>query len=186
MSHWTHITGTITVEPFGRTQEEMEYILKTVLNHLPVVTGSERDMEAHIVKKQGRNCSMNTDEYDMITNNLRTDRGHRSRMHGLLETQTEYLVVVEGDFRDRVLDETYKEFQKWLCRLAKRIIVDDVFVSIEGDFPQEKRLIIANKNYDRLMHWPSWSCAGDPDKPNWCEHLMWRHSPYDNPEEEED
>mgnify|MGYP007038472573 CR=1 FL=1 len=41
MSCWTEIRGTIKVEPFGRTQEEMEFILKTVLNHLPLVRGSE-------------------------------------------------------------------------------------------------------------------------------------------------
>ena len=43
MSWWTYINGTITVSPMGRTQAEKRYILETVLDHLPLVTGSERD-----------------------------------------------------------------------------------------------------------------------------------------------
>ena len=57
MSWWTYINGTITVEPMGRTQAEKRYILETVLNHLPIVTGSERDMEVHIIQKDGHNSS---------------------------------------------------------------------------------------------------------------------------------
>lgn len=44
MSCWTKIRGYVEVEPFGRTQEEKEFILKTVLNHLPLVSGSESRM----------------------------------------------------------------------------------------------------------------------------------------------
>lgn len=43
MSWWTHINDTITASPMGRTQAEKRYILETVLDHLPLVTGSERD-----------------------------------------------------------------------------------------------------------------------------------------------
>lgn len=48
MSSWTYINGTITVRPMGRTQPEKRYILETVLNHLPRVTGSEGDMNIYI------------------------------------------------------------------------------------------------------------------------------------------
>ena len=44
MSFWTYLTGTVTVRPMGRTQAEKRYILDTVLEHLPLVTGSEKDM----------------------------------------------------------------------------------------------------------------------------------------------
>ena len=45
MSSWTYINGTVTVCPMGRTQPEKRYILETVLNHLPRVTGSGGDMD---------------------------------------------------------------------------------------------------------------------------------------------
>lgn len=51
MSYWTYINGTITVRPMGRTQPEKRYILETVLNHLPRVTGSEGDMNTYIIQK---------------------------------------------------------------------------------------------------------------------------------------
>ena len=41
MSYWTHINGVIDVSPMGRTPAEQRYILETVLNHLPIVSGSE-------------------------------------------------------------------------------------------------------------------------------------------------
>ena len=45
MSWWTYVHGTIVVSPMGRTQAEKRYILDTVLEHLPVVSGSERDIK---------------------------------------------------------------------------------------------------------------------------------------------
>lgn len=53
MSSWTYVHGTIVVSPLGRTQHEKRYILETVLDHLPVVTGSERDMEVYVIQKEG-------------------------------------------------------------------------------------------------------------------------------------
>lgn len=70
MSYWTYVNGTITVSPMGRTQAEKEYILKTVLNHLPLVTGSERDMNVYIIQKNGSNTCSSCDEFGEVTNNL--------------------------------------------------------------------------------------------------------------------
>ena len=57
MSYWTYINGTVTVSPIGRTQAEKRYVLDTVLSHLPVVTGSERDMNVYIIQKDRSNGS---------------------------------------------------------------------------------------------------------------------------------
>ena len=53
MSYWTYLTGTITVGVMGRTQAEKRYILDTVLDHLPRVTGSEGDMDIYVTQKNG-------------------------------------------------------------------------------------------------------------------------------------
>ena len=51
VSFWTYVNGTITVSPMGRTQAEKRYILDTVLEHLPLVTGSEGDMDTYNIHK---------------------------------------------------------------------------------------------------------------------------------------
>ena len=71
MSYWTYINGTITVRPMGRTQPEKRYILETVLNHLPRVTGSEGDMNTYIIQKNGYNSSCSCDEFGEVTNNCK-------------------------------------------------------------------------------------------------------------------
>lgn len=70
MSRWTYVHGTITVRPMGRTQAEKRYILETVLDHLPVVTGSEGDMDVYIVQPKGYESSSSCDEFGNSTNNL--------------------------------------------------------------------------------------------------------------------
>ena len=176
MSYWTHITGTITVHPMGRTQAEKRYILETVLEHLPIVTGSERDMNVHIVQKAGHNSSSSCDEFGMITNNLKDNYGDRSLRRGWLHTQDEYILVVEGNFRDRLFDDTYKEFIKWLCRLAKRVDVCCVLVNIDSD-DKGSCVICENDKYHNvyaeMFESPSWSWNNKDKKPNWCEYLMW-------------
>ncbi len=53
MSWWTYVNGTV-VHPMGRTQTEKRYILDTVLAHLPLVTGSEEDMNIYNSEKWDR------------------------------------------------------------------------------------------------------------------------------------
>lgn len=176
MSMWTYINGVITVDPMGRTQEEKEYILKTVLKHLPNVTGSERDMYIKIMEKEGYSSSCSHDEFGMMSDNLIDCYGQRSRKRGSLLCNEEYLIIVYGSFRDRVFERTYREFIKWLTRLAKRVSIEDVLVKIDGINRSE---IITNKNlglkhsYDtqfgQMFESPSWIDG----EPTWCEYLMW-------------
>ena len=185
MSYWTHITGTITVAPMGRTQAEKRYILETVLEHLPLVTGSERDMNVHIVQKANTNSSCSCDEFGMTTNNLKDWYGHSNRRRGWLNTQDEYIIVVEGDFRDRLFDDTYREFIKWLCRLAKRVDVCGVLVNIDSS-DKGSRIICEIGKYDnafaKMFEYPSWSYANKDKSINWCEYLMWdKHKESDMP-----
>lgn len=183
MSYWTYVHGTVVVSPMGRTQAEKRYILETVLDHLPVVTGSERDMNIYVIQKAGHNMSCGSDEFGEVTNNLRDRFGDRSRRRGWLYIRDEYILVVDGSLRDREFDQTFREFQKWLCRLAKRVSVEKVQVEIDsytktvmvqGDFRDR------NDIYGDMYEWPTW-CHGKKEKmlgtygePNWCEYLMWQ------------
>ena len=91
MSFWTYINGTITVEPMGRTQAEKRYILETILNHLPLVTGSEKDMNVYIIQKNGANSFSSCDEYGEHTNNLVDRYGCHDYKTGWLDVQREYM-----------------------------------------------------------------------------------------------
>lgn len=180
MSYWTYVNGTVTVSPMGRTQAEKRYILDTVISHLPKVTGSERDMNVYVLQKNGYNSSSSHDEFGQWSNlgNGRYDHN--------FETQDYYLIVVDGSFRDRMFKQTYKEFQNWLCRLAKRISVENVLVEIKA---YEKSVIIRNPSVQRKKEWntvygqmfedPSW--CNETGEPTWCEYLMYdraKHSDY--------
>ena len=183
MSYWTYINGTITVRPMGRTQPEKRYILETVLNHLPRVTGSEGDMNTYIIQKNGYNSSCSCDEFGEVTNNLTDWYGNKSHTRGALRTQDEYILVVNAALRDREFEQTYREFMKWFVRLCKRVGCEDVLVEIKG---YDKSTVIKNRNiqrkkysfksvFDGLFEDPSW-CNDSKNgykEPNWCEFMMW-------------
>ena len=174
MSWWTYINGTITVEPMGRTQAEKRYILETVINHLPLVTGSEKDMDIYIIQKNGHTMSSSCDEYGQNTNNLTDIYNCHSYKRGWLRVQDEYILVVNGAFRDREFYETFREFMKWICRLAKRVSINSILVKIKG---YDKEYVINDScdydsPYSQMEEYPSW-CEESNGEPCWAEHLMW-------------
>lgn len=182
MSFWTYIQGTITVRPMGRTQPEKRYILETVLNHLPRVTGSEGDMDVYIIQKNGYNSSCSRDEFGEATNNLIDRHGNKSRKTGWLRTQDDYILVVNAALRDREFEETYREFMKWFVRLCKRVGCEDVLVEIKG---YDKSTVIKDRNiqrekysyksvFDGLFEDPSW--CNDTGEVNWAEFMMWNRA----------
>lgn len=180
MSYWTHILGVIKVCPMGRTQHEKTYILNTVLDHLPIVSGSERDMDVIVNVDPCNNSSCSCDEFMTRTNNLRDRYGDRSRSRGWLRTSDDYYLTIVADLRDRMFAETFREFQKWLCRLAKRVDVDEVNVAIKADDRREPYFIHEiswNNPYSKMFEEPSWVKESEGE-PTWCEYLMWERDPY--------
>ena len=179
ISSWTYITGTITVSPIGRTQVEKRYILDTVLAHLPIVSGSEKDMDVYVIQKNGYNSSSSCDEFGERTNNLVDRYGQKSRSRGMLCTQDEYILVVDAALKNREFDETYREFIKWLVRLGKRVMINNVLVQISG---YDKSTIIKdhcvqNERYSyqnvffNLFESTSW--ANYDEELNWCEYMLY-------------
>ena len=171
MSYWTYIDGTITVVPAGETQPQKRYILETILAHLPRVTGSERDMEVHIVQPNGDDSSLSCDEFGENTNNLVVNSGSRpyKSRDGWLHTQTKYILVLHAALRDRMFDETKREFMKWLTRLAKRAPVNDICVKLSA---YEDEIILTDESPFRLMYeLPSW--ARESGEPAWWEFMTW-------------
>lgn len=173
MSWWTYVHGTIVVSPTGRTQAEKRYVLDTVLDHLPLVTGSEKDMQVYVIQKNGYNSSSSCDEFGECTNNLIDAYGDRSRKRGWLRMQNEYILVVDGSFRDREFDETFREFQKWLIRLAKRVMIETVLVKI-NDFSKQTLIQDNHEYYCNLYEYPANSYGNKTSEPAWYEYLLWQ------------
>lgn len=163
---WTYITGSITVDPMGRTQAEKRYILDTVLDHLPRVTGGEDDMHIHVVHRRcGPHGSSSHNEFQewIPWKQNRVDN--------------EYILVLEASLRHRHFEDTLREFNKWLNRLAKRVCVTEILVKLDGysnsDF-SGKQLIIANAEpYRQMEEWASWCTEKSGGEPAWAEYLMW-------------
>lgn len=173
MSMWTYISGTITVDAIGRTQAEKEYILRTILDHLPLVTGSEGDLSVYLIKANGHDCSSSVDEFENRSNQLTNSYGAHDQKNGWLKTQSKYIIVVDGSLRNRMFDTTFAEFNKWLCRLAKRVQIDKVLVELTG----ENKIYVFTDNdnvYRNMFEYPSWSCLNDGGEPAWWEYLYWQ------------
>lgn len=166
MSYWTYVRGVIDVKPMGRTQPEKRYILDTILEHLPEVTGSERNMHVNVIQKPGYNSSCSDNEF-----------GEPVR-RGRVEMQDTYHIVIDGDLRDRIFEETLRELNKWLNRLAKRANISDICIKLTGykmnSTKYEPTTIIISdpRPYRQMAEWPSW-CEESNGEPAWCEYLMW-------------
>ena len=177
MSYWTYITGTITVSPIGRTQAQKRYILDTVLAHLPIVSGSEKDMDVYVIQKNGHNSSCSCDEFGERTNNLTDWYGNKTRSRGMLRTQDEYILVVDAALRDTEFNQTYREVIKWLVRLGKRVMIDHILVRISGYDTVIKDRSVQNEKYswqnvfNNLFENPSW--MNDDGEVNWCEYMLY-------------
>lgn len=175
MSSWSYIQGTITVSPIGRTQAQKRYILDTVLEHLPVVYG----MNIYVNQKNGYNHSGSCDEFGYITNNLLDDCGRKSRKRGWLRTQDEYILVVDAELRGKEFEQIYRQFIKWLIRLGKRVMIEDILVQIKDYYKSTiiKDYRVQNEKYSyqnvffNLFEDTSW--IRDDGEVNWCEYMLY-------------
>lgn len=154
MSMRTYIRGLIELDIPGRTQAEKNYILQTVIDHLPKVTGSEGNMEIHTVRAYGHDMWSNRDELD----NLALD----------FKTQSRYFLVLDGNLRYRHYEDTFKELNKFLNRLAKRLIIDSAYVRLSDYY---RSYTFENKNN-------CYSYMFDNENP-WYDYLMWEWKDYD-------
>ena len=148
MSSWTYIQGLIELDVPGRTQAEKNYILQTVIDHLPKVTGSEKPMNVYTIQTAGYDSWQNFDEfYNRVED---------------FKTQSRYFLVLDGNLRDRYYEDTFKELNKFLNRLGKRLMVDSVCVRL---YNYEHSYIFTNENdcYGKMF---------ENDNP-WYNYLMW-------------
>ena len=166
MSNWTYVTGIIEVDPYGHNDTERRYILETTLNHMPKITGSEEDVEVQCFPTQCYRGSIDEDEFG------------RTLKHSY-KNYSNFLVTLKGNLRDSVFYQTLKETNKFLNRLAKRINIVSMSVTVQNDYPCEFHKVYTftnNKMYDDLWEVPSWF---DDRSSAWWEYLLYDFVPTD-------
>lgn len=140
---WTYVQGLIKLGAPGRTQAEKDYIFANGNQ-----SSSKGDMDIHIVRAYGHNMWSNRDEFHNLA------RGFK--------TQSRYFLVLDGHLRDRRYEETFKELNKFLNRLAKRLNVHLVYVRL-NDYDRYYTFTNKNDCYENMF---------DDEHP-WYKYLMW-------------
>ena len=124
MSSWTYISGMLKVSPNGMGDHAKAFVLNEVLDHLPLVPGSEGPMEWQVVQSNQYCGSCNHDEFGM--------RSNLKGRYGWWEDRGIFFVIVDGRLRDTFYEDTLKAFVKWLTRFAKRVRIEDMLVRVSG------------------------------------------------------
>ena len=145
MSAWTQICGTIIVNTYSESTYKTKYIVENVLNHLPLVHGSEGPIEYYVNVLNGYNVSCNVD-----------DNGNESNLamyddYDMFRHQTRAMITIQGDLRDTEFHEVLKEVTKFLSRLSKRLGVDDCAVKVTQ---YDKTYVFSDSSwlYDNYEH----------------------------------
>ena len=134
MSSWTYIFGSIEVSPIAYSEHAARFVLEEVLDHLPVVSGSEYDMDWSIEPVPGKNSWSSHDEFGQYYDQAFRYSNHtHSYDRTLYGTQHNFMIHLHGNFRDRLFEETLKEFTRWISRLSTRVLVEELLVKVYGN-----------------------------------------------------
>lgn len=130
MGIWTNIRGTIYCSPAGATPEEQEYILKTVLRHLPKVnpykTRRDNMFETYINRINQPQGFKAWDEFGNDSNLTDYD----DYCYKAFSCDYSFVITLYGMFRSDNQSDVLKRFEKWLCRFSKRVLVDYLSIDI--------------------------------------------------------
>lgn len=130
MGIWTNIRGTIYCSPAGATPEEQEYILKTVLRHLPKVnpykTRRDNMFETYINRINQPQGFKSWDEFGNDSNLTDYD----DYCYKAFGCDYSFVITLYGMFRSDNQSDVLKRFEKWLCRFSKRVLVDYLSIDI--------------------------------------------------------
>lgn len=106
----------------------------------------------------------------------------RTQYKGFYETEyssevvvkNNFNIIIEGELRDRELSQTYRELVRWLCRLAKRLLVSDVSIKCCDN---DKMLLLSDPQpFSEMSEVPSWNSKSGGIA--WWEYLFWEPDPF--------
>ena len=157
MSDWAYVIGIVRARVPSRTDAETMYIAQTVVNHLPKISGSEGSAKIHVHLEDGHSGSSNVDEFDQFSDLYDEEEG-------LFRRQNMVLITISGRLRDVEFEDATGGVNKFLCRLAKRLEVDDCSVRVKSC---GRDYVFTNKNAWLEKMYP------DYDDEQWTDYLRW-------------
>ena len=143
MSCWTHITACISCETgIEEPKRELLRQVKTYLGSAPAITGSERDADLFVNIQSGYNIFVSADCDHCEYKDTQIIRGkgefdcfppddYKCKS---AKYQDAIVISIQGDLRDRMKEQTQKEFDTFLEYVKKEYWVRDYAVNIEGDY----------------------------------------------------
>lgn len=144
MSSWTHITACLSVETnIIANKQELKKQVKAFLKNAPKITGSEKNTDVFINIQSGANWFISYDcehcKYKDTIKNTTFD-GKTFQICDAPENyscsneyQTCIVISIQGDLRDRTLEQTKKEFEKFLEYIKTKFYVRNYTYDIEGE-----------------------------------------------------
>lgn len=144
MSCWTHITACLSVETeMLRKKPELKREIQKIIRQGPKITGSERNADIFVNIPSGYNWFISHDcEHCKYKETLRTitiDGKKGQECDGpenydcSNKYQSDVVISIQGDLRDRTKEETQKEFNEFMKYITTKCYIRDYSVNIEGD-----------------------------------------------------
>lgn len=131
MSYWTHIVAIIEVDTY-KQDKNIKEIVENMLKSAPKITGSERDADIFVNVLSGHNVWMGADcdhcQYkdtivynDNGSFNCDADDNYKCPEG---EYQTRVIITVVGNLRDRMREQTKREYKEFYNYLKKTCVFD--------------------------------------------------------------
>lgn len=145
MSMWTHITACMSVETgIVAKKPALKRQVKEYLAKAPKITGSEGPADVFVNIQGGYSFYTSRDcehcKYKDSIIELKDENGDdymtcsaAEKRDCSAEYQTRIVISVQGDLRDRVKEETEKEFEEFKKYVEKLGYIRDYAVNIEGE-----------------------------------------------------
>ena len=144
MSCWTHITACLSVETdMLRKKPELKREIQKIIRQGPKITGSERNADIFVNVPSGYNWFISYDcEHCKYKETLRTitiDGKKGQECDGpenydcSNEYQSDVVISIQGDLRDREFKDTKEEFENFLKYLQERFHIRNYTYKIEGE-----------------------------------------------------
>ena len=145
MSMWTHITACMSVETgIVAKKPALKRQVKEYLAKAPKITGREGPADVFVNIQGGYSFYTSRDcdrcKYKDSIIELKDEDGNDYMMCSApdkhdcsAEYQTRVVISVQGDLRDRVKEETEKEFEEFKKYVEKLGYIRDYAVNIEGE-----------------------------------------------------
>ena len=142
MSHWTHIVSCISLDTgIEEKEEDLIKAVKECLSKAPKITGSEADADIFVNVLSGYNTSIYGDCDHCPYKDTLVDLGDSYECAAPKGShcpdnkyQTCIIISIQGDLRDRLPEQTQKEFDKFLKYIENNFpYIDNYTVNIEGE-----------------------------------------------------